>query len=71
MNKIKNIVVILFLLVGFFVTACSYQKMNSIDQKKFFIQEFEIDGDTRESFVIQKKLRDFQTKIAQIKLKSI
>ena len=71
MNKIKTIFVIPFLLVIFFVTACSYQKMNSIDQKKIFIQEFEINGDTRESFVIQKKLRDFQTKIAQIKLKSI
>ena len=69
MNKIKNIVVILFLLVGFFVTACSYQKMNSIDQKKFFIQEFEIDGDTRESFVIQKKLKRFSNKDSANKVK--
>ena len=43
--------------------------MNSINQKKFFIQEFEINGDTRESFIIQKKIKDFQTKKAQIKLK--
>ena len=69
MNKIKTIVVILFLLISFFVTACSYQKMNSIDQKKFFIQEFEIDGDTRESFVIQKKIRRFSNKDSENKIK--
>ena len=55
MNKIKSIVIIP-LIVIFFVNACSYQKMNSIDQKKFFIQEFEINGDTRESFIIQASL---------------
>ena len=69
MNKIKTIVIIPFLLVSFFVTACSYQKMNSIDQKKFFIQEFEIDGDTRESFVIQKKLKRFSNKDSANKVK--
>ena len=68
MNKINYIAVIPFAII-FLVTSCSYQKMNSIDQKKFFIQEFEIDGDTRESFIIQKKFRGFQTKIVQIKLK--
>ena len=69
MNKIKTIFVIPFLLVIFFVTACSYQKMNSIDQKKFFIQEFEIAGDTRESFVIQKKIKRFSNKDSANKIK--
>ena len=69
MNKIKTIVVIPFLLVIYFVTACSYQKMNSIDQKKIFIQEFEINGDTRESFVIQKKIRRFSNKDSENKIK--
>ena len=69
MNKIKTIVVILFLLISFFVTACSYQKMNSIDQKKIFIQEFEINGDTRESFVIQKKIKRFSNKNSANKVK--
>ena len=69
MNKIKTIVVIPFLLVSFFVTACTYQKMNSIDQKKFFIQEFEINGDTRESFVIQKKIKRFSNKDSANKIK--
>ena len=69
MSKIKTIVVIPFLLVSFFVTACSYQKMNSIDQKKIFIQEFEINGDTRESFVIQKKIKRFSNKDSANKVK--
>ena len=69
MNKIKTIFVIPFLLVIFFVTACSYQKMNSIDQKKIFIQEFEINGDTRESFVIQKKIKRFSNKDSANKVK--
>ena len=69
MNKIKTIFVIPFLLVIFFVTACSYQKMNSIDQKKIFIQEFEINGDTRESFVIQKKIKRFSNKDSANKIK--
>ena len=69
MSKIKTIAVIPFLLVSFFVTACSYQKMNSIDQKKFFIQEFEINGDTRESFVIQKKIKRFSNKDSANKIK--
>ena len=69
MNKIKTIVVIPFLLVIFFVTACSYQKMNSIDQKKIFIQEFEINGDTRESFVIQKKIKRFSNEDSTNKIK--
>jgi hypothetical protein len=69
MNKIKTIVIIPFLLVSFFVTACSYQKMNSIDQKKIFIQEFEINGDRRESFVIQKKIKRFSNKDSANKIK--
>ena len=69
MNKIKTIVIIPFLLVSFFVTACSYQKMNSIDQKKIFIQEFEINGDRRESFVIQKKIKRFSNKDGANKIK--
>ena len=69
MNKIKTIFVIPFLLIIFFVTACSYQKMNSIDQKKIFIQEFEINGDTRESFVIQKKIKRFSNKDSANKIK--
>ena len=69
MNKIRTVVIIPFLIVIFFVTACSYQKMNSINQQKFFIQEFEINGDTRESFVIQKKIKRFSNKDSANKVK--
>ena len=69
MNKIRTVVIIPFLIVIFFVTACSYQKMNSINQQKFFIQEFEINGDTRESFVIQKKIKRFSNKDSANKIK--
>ena len=37
--------------------------------KKIFIQEFEIDGDTRESFVIQKKIKRFSNKDSANKVK--
>tara|TARA_B100001063_G_C16449995_1_gene397821 strand:- start:167 stop:565 length:399 start_codon:yes stop_codon:yes gene_type:complete len=43
--------------------------MNSINQKKFFIQEFEINGDTRESFIIQKKIKRFSNKDSANKIK--
>ena len=68
MNKINYIAVIPLAII-FLVTSCSYQKMNSIDQKKFFIQEFEIDGDTRESFIIQKKIQRFSNKDSANKIK--
>ena len=68
MNKINYIAVIPLAII-FLVTSCSYQKMNSTDQKKFFIQEFEIDGDTRESFIIQKKIQRFSNKDSTNKIK--
>ena len=71
MNKIRTIVIIPFLVIIFFVTACSYQKMNSIDQKKFFIQEFEINGDKRESFIIQKKIKRFSNENSTNKIKML
>ena len=54
MNIIKKIILVPFIVL-LFTSSCSYQKMNSINQKKFFIQEFEINGGSRESFIIQKK----------------
>ena len=44
------------------ISSCSYQSMNSEDQKKFYIQEFDITGDTRTSFIIQKKIQRFSNK---------
>tara|TARA_X000000368_G_C22892218_1_gene650173 strand:- start:311 stop:787 length:477 start_codon:yes stop_codon:yes gene_type:complete len=67
-KKIINIITIS--LINIILTAsCSYQKMNSLNQKKFDIQEFEIYGDTREAFVIQKKIQRFSNKNAINKIK--
>ena len=61
MDKIKLIIIISFLTI-FLGNSCSYQKMNSTDQKKFYIQEFDITGDYRESFIVQKKIERFSNK---------
>ena len=68
MNTIKTIIIIPLIFV-FFVTSCSYQKMNSVDQKRFSIQEFEIIGDKRESFIIQKKIKRFSNEDSTNKIK--
>tara|TARA_Y200000002_G_C22465651_1_gene572316 strand:- start:324 stop:722 length:399 start_codon:yes stop_codon:yes gene_type:complete len=43
--------------------------MNSVDQKKFHIKEFEVNGDKRESFIIQKKVQRFSNKNSLNKIK--
>ena len=68
MNKINFLIIISFLSILFF-SSCSYKKMNSVDQKKFYIQEFEIAGDYRESFIIQKKIQRFSNKESANKVK--
>ena len=60
MNKIKYITLVSVVLL--LISSCSYQNMNSKDQKKFYIQEFDITGDTRTSFIIQKKIQRFSNK---------
>ena len=59
----------LSVLILFLCNSCAYQKMNSVNQKKFFIQEFEVLGDARESFVIQKKIQRFSNKESENKIK--
>ena len=65
--KIKSILISLIII--FFSSACSYQKMNSSDQKRFDIQEFEVTGGARESFVLQKKIQRFSNKNSSNKIK--
>ena len=60
MSKIINIAVTSIIIL--LISSCSYQNMNSEDQKKFYIQEFDITGDTRTSFIIQKKIQRFSNK---------
>ena len=68
MNTIKSIILTPLIII-ILISSCSYQKMNSVDQKKFHIKEFEINGDTRESFIIQKKIQRFSNKESSNKIK--
>ena len=68
MNVIKSIIITPILIL-FLFSSCSYQKMNSVDQKKFNIKEFEVTGDSRESFVIKKKIQRFSNKNSENKIK--
>ena len=45
--------------------------MNSVNQKKFSIQEFEVLGDTRDSFLIQKKIQRYSNENSDNKIKLI
>ena len=67
MNKIKYIKIASVILL--LMSSCSYQNMNSKDQKKFYIQEFDITGDARTSFIIQKKIQRFSDKDSNNKVK--
>ena len=67
MGNIKHITIASLILL--LINSCSYQNMNSKDQKKFFIQEFDITGDTRTSFVIQKKIQRFSDKDSNNRIK--
>ena len=65
MKIFKSIVLISLLITS----SCSYQKMNSIDQKKFHIEEFEVNGEARESFIVQKKIQRFSNTSSSNKIK--
>ena len=65
----KNFQSIIFLIIIILLNSCSYQKMNSVNQKKFHIQEFEINADSRESFLIQKKIQRFSNEESSNKIK--
>ena len=67
MNKIKYIIIASVILLS--ISSCSYQKMNSQDQKKFYIQEFDISGDSRTSFIIQKKIQRFSNEDSDNRIK--
>ena len=67
MKIIKFIITVPLLIL--LISSCSYQKMNSVDQKKFHIKEFEVSGDKRESFIIQKKILRFSNENSINKIK--
>ena len=65
----KNFQSIIFLMIIISLSSCSYEKMNSANQKRFHIQEFKINGDTRESFLIKKKIQRFSNEESPNKIK--
>tara|TARA_B100000886_G_scaffold233356_1_gene163044 strand:+ start:788 stop:1258 length:471 start_codon:yes stop_codon:yes gene_type:complete len=67
MNKIKSIALVSLILL--FTSSCTYQNINSKNQKKFHIQEFVIAGDNRTSFIIQKKIQRFSNEDSNNKIK--
>ena len=67
MNKIKSIT--LFSIILIIITSCSYQNMNSKNQKRFNVQEFNITGDARASFIIQKKIQRFSNENSENRIK--
>lgn len=69
MKKIKLLLILVFLMP--LNSSCSYKKMNSVDQKRFDIQDFEISGRTTETFILQKKIQRFSNKKSENKIKLI
>ena len=70
MNIFKTLILTL-LLIHLLVSSCSYQKKNATKQKKFYIQEFEVTGEAKESFIIQKKIQRFSNKNSENRIKII
>ena len=56
MKFIKYSYLLILLLI---LNNCSYQRVNSIDQKKFSIKDINIEGDNRSSYIISKKINRF------------
>ena len=68
MKIIKSVIISAFISI-FFTSSCSYQKMNSIDQKKFYIKEFTVNGDYRETFIVKKKIQRFSNEKSANRIK--
>ena len=69
MKIIKSVVIISAFISIFFTSSCSYQKMNSVDQKKFYIKKFIVNGDYRETFIIKKKIQRFSNEDSDNRIK--
>lgn len=50
------------ILIIIFLNDCTYQRINLPNQKRFFIQEINISGDSRSAFIIKKKINRFSNK---------
>ena len=69
MKIIKSVIIISAFISIFFTSSCSYQKMNSVDQKKFYIKEITVNGDYRETFIVKKKIQRFSNEKSANRIK--
>jgi len=60
MLNVKIILLSIFIFI--FINNCTYQRINLPDQKRFFIQEINVSGDSRSAFIIKKKINRFSNK---------
>ena len=67
MSKIKSITVVSIIFI--LISSCSYQNMNSSNRKAINIKEFDITGDSRASFIIQKKIQRFSNENSNNRIK--
>ena len=51
----KRLIIITISLI-IFLSSCSYEKMNSPDQKKFHIVDIYVEGEKRTAFLVRKKI---------------
>ena len=68
MKYLKKIII--FSLISIFLlNACTYKKINSQNQKKFNIQEINVNGDGRTAFLIKKKVNRYSNSDSNNKIK--
>ena len=68
MKYLKKIII--FSLISLFLlNACTYKKINSQNQKKFNIQEINVNGDGRTAFLIKKKVNRYSNSDSNNKIK--
>lgn len=68
MKYLKKII-IFSLIPLFLLNACTYKKINSQNQKKFNIQEINVNGDGRTAFLIKKKVNRYSNTDSDNKIK--
>ena len=68
MKYLKKIIIFSFISV-FLLNACAYKKINSQNQKKFNIQEINVNGDSRTAFLIKKKVNRYSNSNSNNKIK--
>ena len=68
MKYLKKII-IFSLIQLFLLNACTYKKINSQNQKKFNIQEINVNGDGRTAFLIKKKVNRYSNTDSDNKIK--